>query len=101
MFRLQFPQFVVNINVDITVSTDVVFSSVCMVLLEPTFRSQNLLRACVVVHSVAVTHQSGEVAAYFFDTGHDDAATGVNGELLKTMLCTKQTHTQQTVFHSS
>lgn len=42
------------------------------------------------LHGVTVTHQSGEVAANFFDTGHDDTSTGVHGELLEAVLCRNQ-----------
>lgn len=51
-----------------------------------TFGCQQFIHDWLPVLDVMVTNQSGEVLQNFFDTGHDDATTGVRRELVKTML---------------
>lgn len=51
-----------------------------------TFGSQHVIYDWLLVLDVMATNQSGEVVQNFFNTGHDDATTGVHRELFKMML---------------
>lgn len=51
-----------------------------------TFGCQQVVYDWLLVLNVMVTNQFGEVVQKFFDTGHNDATTGVGRELLKMML---------------
>lgn len=56
-----------------------------------TFGSQNVIHDWLAaLVALMVTDQSGEVVQDFFDSGHDDSATGVGWDLLKLLCKTRQ-----------